>query len=272
VAALAEGKQEEHMTFREDALSGQHIVISGGCGALGLAIVKRLSDHGATVTINDIIDADEAQERLQGAEINAGRTHYVRADLTTEEGAQQLIDAAREKFGPVHTALCHAGMVISGPLLELDADGWDQTMAVNLRTAFLLGKTAVRAMLEDEVEGLLVFTSSWVAETPWPDVGAYNASKAGMNQLMRSFARELADKSIRANAIAPGIVNAGMAKKQWDTEPSYRERAQKAIPLGHLQPLDSIADAFLFLCSPASSYMTGTVLTVDGGCSLYPMD
>jgi NAD(P)-dependent dehydrogenase (short-subunit alcohol dehydrogenase family) len=155
---------------------------------------------------------------------------------------------------------------------ELDAEGWDQTMAVNVRTAFLLGQVAARTMLEDEINGQLIFTSSWVAETPWPGVGAYNASKAAMNQLMRSFARELAAEGIRANAIAPGIVNAGMAKKQWDTEPSYRERAQKAIPLGYLQPLDSITDAFLFLCSPASSYMTGTVLTVDGGCSLYPMD
>jgi NAD(P)-dependent dehydrogenase (short-subunit alcohol dehydrogenase family) len=260
------------MPFREDALAGQHIVISGGCGALGCAIVKRLSNHGAGVTINDIIDDDDARERLREAGIDTNNIHYVQADLTTEEGAEKFINAAREKFGPVHTALCHAGMVISGPLLELDAEGWDQTMAVNVRTAFLLGQVAARTMLEDEINGQLIFTSSWVAETPWPGVGAYNASKAAMNQLMRSFARELAAEGIRANAIAPGIVNAGMAKKQWDTEPSYRERAQKAIPLGYLQPLDSITDAFLFLCSPASSYMTGTVLTVDGGCSLYPMD
>ena len=93
-----------------------------------------------------------------------------------------------------------------------------------------------------------------------------------MKQLMRSFARELADKGIRANAVAPGIVSVGMAKRQWDTDPSYRARAQKAIPLGYMQPLESVANAFLFLCSPAADYMTGAVLLVDGGCSLYPMD
>ena len=127
-------------------------------------------------------------------------------------------------------------------------------------------------MIEDEVAGHLVFTTSWVSHTPWPDIGPYNASKAGMNQLMRSFARELAAKGIRANAIAPGIVAAGMAKRQWDTDPGYRARAQKAIPLGMMQPLESVVNAFLFLCSGAASYMTGSVLVADGGCSLYPMD
>jgi NAD(P)-dependent dehydrogenase (short-subunit alcohol dehydrogenase family) len=145
-------------------------------------------------------------------------------------------------------------------------------MAVNVKTAFLLGKNAARAMLDDGISGHLIFTTSWVAETPWPEIGPYNASKAAMNQLMRSFARELADKGIRANAIAPGIVSVGMAKHQWDTDPVYQARASKAIPLGEMQPLESVSDAFLFLCSRAASYMTGSVLTVDGGCSLYPMD
>jgi NAD(P)-dependent dehydrogenase (short-subunit alcohol dehydrogenase family) len=93
-----------------------------------------------------------------------------------------------------------------------------------------------------------------------------------MKALMRGFARELAPKKIRANAIAPGIVAAGLAQRQWDTDPSYRARAEKAIPLGFMQPPESVAHAFLFLCSGLANYMTGSVLLVDGGCSLYPMD
>jgi NAD(P)-dependent dehydrogenase (short-subunit alcohol dehydrogenase family) len=89
---------------------------------------------------------------------------------------------------------------------------------------------------------------------------------------MRGFARELAPRHIRANAIAPGIVAAGLAQRQWDTDPGYRARAEKAIPLGYMQPPESVAHAFLFLCSPMASYLTGSVLLVDGGCSLYPMD
>ena len=77
---------------------------------------------------------------------------------------------------------------------------------------------------------------------------------------------------IRVNAVAPGIVAVGLAKRQWDTEPGYRRRAEKASPLGHMQPPESVADAVIFLCSPASDYMTGATVLVDGGCSLYPMD
>ena len=86
------------------------------------------------------------------------------------------------------------------------------------------------------------------------------------------MARELAPKGIRVNAVAPGIVRVGMARRQWDTEPDYRRRAEKAIPLGALQTPESVADAMIFLCSDASDYMTGATLLVDGGCSLYPMD
>jgi len=167
------------MTFRPDALAGQHLVISGGAGALGIGIIKKLTDHGAVITVNDLIEDAEARSRLEEAGIDLEKTHYLAGDLT---------------------------------------------------------------------------------------------SKAGMNQMMRGFARELAAEGIRANAIAPGIVDAGMAKKQWETVPEYRARAQKAIPLGFLQPVETVADAFLFLCSPAASYMTGSVMFVDGGCNLYPMD
>jgi NAD(P)-dependent dehydrogenase (short-subunit alcohol dehydrogenase family) len=260
------------MSFRNDALAGRHIVISGGCGAIGVGVVKALADHGANVTVNDLLTPEEAGARLREAGVRADRVVYARGDLTQAGDVDEFVQAARARFGPIHTALCHVGMVAVGPLLEFAEAEWDRVMAVNVKTAFLLGRTAARVMVEDGVAGQLLFTTSWVADVPWPEIGAYNASKAAMKQLMRSFARELAEKGIRANAVAPGIVSVGMAKRQWDTDPSYRARAQKAIPLGAMQPLESVANAFLFLCSPASEYMTGSVLLVDGGCSLYPMD
>jgi len=259
-------------SFRRDALKGQHLVISGGAGAIGIGVTKALTDHGANVTVNDVIPPDAAESRLREAGIASTQATYLRGDLTQAADVKRLIKTARDKFGPIHTALCHAGIVISGPLLDYAESDWDQTLAINVKAAFLLGQAAARAMIEDNVAGHLIFTASWVAQVPWPDIGPYNTSKAAMNQLMRSFARELAPKNIRANSISPGIVGVGMAKRQWDTEPDYHARASKAIPLGYMQPLESVADGFLFLCSPMASYMTGSVLLIDGGCSLYPMD
>ena len=260
------------MTFRDDALAGQHIIISGGCGGIGVGVVRALTAHGAKLSINDVIDDAEAQRRLSTAGINREHYAYLRGDLTQAADVQQFVEFARSTFGPIHTALCHAGMVLATPLLDFSEADWDQTISVNVKTAFLLGQAAARTMIADGVKGHLIFTTSWVAETPWPDIGPYSTSKAAMNQLMRSFARELADKGVRANCIAPGIVGVGMAKRQWDTDPVYKARASKAIPLGFMQPLESVTNGFLFLCSPAADYMTGSVLVMDGGCSLYPMD
>lgn len=260
------------MTFTKDALQGQHIVISGGAGALGIGIVKMLTDHGAVMTINDVLEPVDGIKRLSAGGIDMERVAYIQADLTQKPEVKRFVEGAVEHFGSIHTALCHAGIVTTSKLINVEVDQWDTVLAVNLRAAMLLAQMAIRHMLDRGTKGQVIFTSSWVSETPWPEIGPYHTSKAGMNQLMRGFARELAADGIRANAIAPGIVGAGMAKHQWDTDPGYRARAQRAIPLGYLQPVETVANAFLFLCSPAASYMTGSVLFVDGGCSLYPMD
>lgn len=141
------------MCFREDSLSGQHIVIFGGCGAIGVGIVKKLIDHGANITVNDILEPATAELRLHDAEVNPVRMAYVKADLTQSAEGRMLVGTAQSKFGPIHTALCHIGTVIPKPLLEYTADEWDETMVVNVRTVFMLGKTASQAMLEDNVAG-----------------------------------------------------------------------------------------------------------------------
>lgn len=158
------------MAFRTDALIGQHIVISGGCGAIGIGIVEKLTAHGANLTVNDILSDQQAMDRLSQNGIDIGNINYVKADLTDADETDLLVSAARERFGPIHVALCHIGMVIPKPLLEYSAAEWDETMAVNARTAFLLGSAASRSMLEDGVKGHLIFTTSWVADVPWPEI------------------------------------------------------------------------------------------------------
>ena len=118
----------------------------------------------------------------------------------------------------------------------------------------------------------MIFTGSWVGEIPWPEITAYSVSKAAVRMLARSMARELAQFGIRVNVVAPGIVLAGMAKRQHDSDPNYARRAAAAIPLGDLGTVEQIAEATAFLCSPSSDYMTGAVLLVDGGASLFQFE
>jgi NAD(P)-dependent dehydrogenase (short-subunit alcohol dehydrogenase family) len=136
----------------------------------------------------------------------------------------------------------------------------------------LIAQAFINYWLATNSSGNIIFTSSWIDHVPWPSVTPYAASKAAIVAISRGIARELATKKIRSNIISPGIVNIGMAAKQWREEPDYRKRAQRAIPLGSLQEPLSVAHGIEFLLSEKSSYMTGSNLLIDGGASLYPLD
>lgn len=259
-------------TFSNDCLAGKSILITGALGAIGQVAVAALAAHGATVVANDIVSEDEANSIADVQGWPATSYRYVKADITKSDEVERLLSAAAEQTGRLDVALCHAGMVQGCPILNYSEKDWDRIIDVNLKGSFLVAKGAARTMAAQQTAGKIIFTSSWVQDVPWPEITPYTVTKSAMRTLMRGMARELAPLGIRVNAIAPGIVGVGMAKRQWDTDPDYRRRAEKAIPLGNLQTAESVANAFLFLCSDAANYMTGATLLVDGGCSLYPMD
>lgn len=259
-------------TFSKDCLSGKRVLITGGLGAIGRVVVERLLEVSATVAVNDVLEEDKAAEVICQAGWPEDRCHYFKADVTHPGEARSLVERAVAAMERLDVAICHAGMAQSCPILDYSAADWDKLLDLNLKGAFLVAQAAARSMVAAGTAGRIVFTSSWVQDVPWPGITPYNVSKSGMKMLMRGMARELAAKGIRVNAVAPGIVGVGMARRQWDTEPDYRLRAEKAIPLGTLQTPESVADAMIFLCSDASNYMTGATLLVDGGCSLYPLD
>jgi NAD(P)-dependent dehydrogenase (short-subunit alcohol dehydrogenase family) len=258
--------------FSKECLDGKAILITGGLGAIGRSIIGRLVEHGAQVAVNDLLPPEEATGVIEQMGWRKDRLAYVQADVASPGAAAGLVAQTVAAFGRIDVALCHAGIAHSGPILDYNAQDWDKILDVNLKGAFLVAQSAARVMIQRRIRGKLVFTSSWVQDVPWPGITPYTVTKSGMKALMRGMAREWAPHGIRVNAIAPGIVAAGMAQRQWDAEPDYRRRAEKAIPLGYLQPPESVADALIFLCSDASDYMTGATLLIDGGCSLYPMD
>jgi NAD(P)-dependent dehydrogenase (short-subunit alcohol dehydrogenase family) len=199
------------------------------------------------------------------------RLRYLPADGSEPATAAAMIDATVEEFGRVTDVVLLAGTVHSAPLLEQTAQGATEVFHLNVTTAMTTAQAAVRHWLAAGEPGNLVFVSSWVQDVPWPGIATYSASKAAVRSMARSFAREFATRNVRSNVLAPGIVAVGMARRQWDEEPDYRERARRAIPLQRQQSPESVADALVFLCSPMSSYMTGSTLLVDGGASLYPL-
>lgn len=258
--------------FASDCLAGKSILITGALGGIGRFIVDELLAHGAHVIANDVLSDVDAAAAASEHHWSSDRYFYVRGDITKSDDVQALLKAALQSTGKLDIALCHAGLVHAHPILEYPEKEWDKIINLNLRGSFLVAQSAAKLMAEQKVAGKIIFTSSWVQDVPWPEITPYTVTKSAVRTLMRGMARELAPLGIRVNAVAPGIVGVGMAKSQWDSDPSYRRRAEKAIPLGHLQTPESVADAMVFLCSAASDYITGATLLVDGGCSLYPMD
>ena len=257
--------------FKDDCLAGRIVLITGGMGAIGRVMADTFLRHGALVAVNDVIDMKNA-----GKEVAFGsKIKYFQTDITDENEVGTLFDDIIEEFGVPNVVCCHAGMVEVFPYSDYPLESFNKVMDVNLKGSFLVSREAVQRLkgkCSENNPGRIIFTSSWVQDVPWPDISAYSTSKSAVKMLMRALAREIADQHIRVNSVAPGIVAAGMAKHQWDTEEDYRARASKAIPLGFMQPPETVADAMIFLASDASSYMTGSTLLVDGGCSLYPMD
>jgi NAD(P)-dependent dehydrogenase (short-subunit alcohol dehydrogenase family) len=249
-------------------LDGRGVAITGGAGDIGAAMGRELSRQGASVTLIDRKSPEEAEPWVERARGGNGKVRYTEADVR-DRGA---LDEALADVDPLDVAIGNAGIVDSAPFLEITEEQWQNHLDVNLTGCFNLGQAAARSMVEREKPGRIIFTSSWVQEVPWPEITAYSVTKAGLRMLARQMARELAPRGILVNVIAPGIVRAGLAKRQMETEPQYARRVKNVIPLGEPQTAEQVAAATVFLCSDAADYMTGSSLLVDGGCSLFQFD
>jgi NAD(P)-dependent dehydrogenase (short-subunit alcohol dehydrogenase family) len=216
------------------------------------------------VTRLDRVSEAEASDRVAAVSAS-GSCSYRQVDVTDRAG----VDAALAAVEPLDVAIGNAGIVEAAPFLEVSQEQWQAHLDVNVTGCFNVGQAAARLMAERGTRGQIIFTGSWVGEIPWPDISAYSVSKAGVRMLARSMARELAQSGIRVNVVAPGIVMAGMARRQYETDPDYAKRASVVIPLGELGTAEQVAKATAYLCSPDSAYMTGSVLLVDGGASLF---
>ena len=250
-------------------LTNLKVAVTGALGGIGMPTLKYLQSAGAQLVAIDRLDSASAQKTLTENGVQVESYHQV--DITSSSEVGKLLESL--KTGEVPKALVNlAGIVHSGAIHEQSEESIREVFEVNVIGQTLIAQAFIKHWLSTESSGNIIFTSSWIDHVPWPSVTPYAASKAAIVSISRGIARELATKRIRSNIISPGIVNVGMAAKQWREEPDYRQRAQRAIPLGNLQEPISVAHGIEFLLSEKSSYMTGSNLLIDGGASLYPLD
>ncbi|MXV89748.1 MAG: SDR family oxidoreductase [Acidimicrobiia bacterium] len=244
-------------------LDGQSIAITGALGDIGSAIAHEVLRLGADAMIIDLAAEADAQGLLEPFRGHGPEVRYAQADVRDLAQVEAALAAVPNLTGVVG----NAGIGIMAPFLDMTPRIWSDQIDTNLTGCFNTGLAAARRLAGKG--GSVVFTSSWIGSVPWPGMAAYCASKGGLEMLMKVMARDLADLGIRVNAVAPGIVNAGAARKVAEENPEFAAVMGQVIPLGGLGAPEQVAHAVAFLMSDASTYMTGSVLTVDGGCSLF---
>ena len=256
-------------------LKGSTALVTGGALGIGQAIVDRLSEAGASVVIADINEKDslETVAELQ----RAGRkVSFIKTDVSKLGEIQSAVDFAVKQYGSMDILVNNAGVFPFSPALYLDEATWDRVLNINLKGAFFMAQKAATKMLEGGKGGRIINIASIDAIHPTGNLAHYDASKGGMVMMTKSLALEWSKSGINVNAIAPGgiktpgaqQISASMIKAAALT-PEQIEALSKnftaRIPLGRQGEPDEIATVALFLASPASSYITGEVIVVDGG-------
>ena len=238
------------------SLAGKVAVVTGASGALGSAAARQLAELGAKVVLNykrNAAPAEAAAKDIDGLAIAA--------DVSTADGAQALIEQATKELGRLDVLVNNAGIARDGLAMRMSEDDWDAVLDTNLKGAFLCSKAALRPMLRQRW-GRIVNVSSVAGVVGNAGQANYSAAKAGLIGLTKSLAREVASRNVTVNAVAPGYIPSAI----WDEVPDEAKQAiLKQIPMGRTGTPREVAAAIAFLASEEAAYITGQVLTIDGG-------
>jgi NAD(P)-dependent dehydrogenase (short-subunit alcohol dehydrogenase family) len=250
-------------------MTRQRVIITGGAGDIGSGMGARLALDGFAVTLVDARVPHNESAFLASLGGESKQISFRKADVRN----RPEIDAILSEFiSDTTIVIANAGIVKSAPFLKITTEQWHEHLDINLTGVFNTLQSAARLFASEKKKGHIILIGSWVGKVPWPEIAAYSVTKAGIEMLAKSAARELAPQGIRVNVIAPGIVRAGLAKHQLETEPQYAKRVAKVIPLGNLQTVEQVAAVASFLCSDGGNYFTGSTLLADGGASLFQFD
>jgi 3-oxoacyl-[acyl-carrier protein] reductase len=246
-------------------LTGQVAFITGASSGLGRRFAEVLARRGAAVAIA-ARRVDRLRELESAIAAAGGKAVSVALDVTDANNIRAALDRAEQALGPVAILVNNAGITVGKPFLEHTEEDWDSVLDTNLKGPFMLGQEAARRMAAAGKGGSIINIASVLGTLVDPGVAAYCTSKSGIIQLTRSMARELARHKIRVNAIAPGWFKTDINRDYLESAPG--QALLKTIPQRRFGSEEDLDGALILLASDASRYMTGTVVTVDGGILL----
>jgi glucose 1-dehydrogenase len=249
-------------------LDGRIALVTGGESGIGAACAEALGAAGADVAVLYYKDADAAGAVRDKIVAQGCRATIVQADVGDENQVEKAFAAASAQLGLPDLLVNSAGLNMSGiPVADMELAQWDRLIRTDLTGAFLTSRTLVRGLRDAKKPGRIVNISS-IHSTAVRYGGAdYCSAKAGLDNLTRTMAVECGPLKISVNAIAPGMILTPMNKRA-ETDPAYLADAEKHIPWGRAGRPDEVADLAVYLCSDKSDYITGAVITIDGGLTL----
>jgi NAD(P)-dependent dehydrogenase (short-subunit alcohol dehydrogenase family) len=253
-------------------LRGKVALITGGASGLGLAVARQMAGSGALLVLVDW-DAQSLEAAAAEIQLSGGVVQSLRGDVSEEATATASTELAKSTFGRLDILFNNAGIDPLGArsVIETEVADWDRIIDVNVKSAYLMSRSAIPLMREGG-GGAIVNTASIAGLKPAADETAYSVSKAAMVSLTGALALDFAADGIRVNCVCPGFMEMVMTDRRRDlTEEQQAARASGAasrVPLGRQGTYEEVARAVLFLAGPDASYITGAALVVDGGLLL----
>ncbi len=243
-------------------LSGKIALVTGASGGLGRHFAGVLAGAGARVAVC-ARRMDKVTETVTGIESAGGRAFGVEMDVTDKGSVTSAFDLVEEQAGPVTVLINNAGITAGNLALEMSEDDWDRVLDTNLKGAWTVAQQAAQRMVEAKTGGVIVNIASVLGLRVSKGVVPYAVSKAGLIQMTKALALELAPQNIRVNALAPGYVETDLTRDYLAGDAG--KKLLKRIPQRRPANMSELSGPLLLLASDASSYMTGAVITVDGG-------
>ena len=240
-------------------LKDKTAIITGGGSGIGLATARAFCKEGAKV----ILFGRRKEKLISAADELGGSVLIVQGDMTHNDDLDQLINKTLNNFKGIDILVNSAGLYNGAPLHEISDSQWDGIMDINIRSIFQLTRRVLPIMMVQK-SGSIIHISSILGLIAVPQVAAYNVSKGALNQFSRSIAVEYGSYGIRSNSICPGLIETDMTADLMK-DASLMQEWSKEYPIGRFGKPEDVASACLFLASDESSFITGTVLPVDGG-------